>query len=387
MISRRALLVTGGASILVLGAGYAGLVAKSNIAPAQAPWKQATEGFGDVRLNAAAYAILAPSPHNLQPWQIRLDGEDSLTLFCDLDRRLPETDPPDRQTTIGLGAFLELLRQAAAEQGFRALTTPFPEGEPGDRLDARPIATVKFVADDNVERDPLFGLILHRRTARQNFNPDRPVPDETMQTISGTALAMGDLADFRAGPVQGADQVSWLKDVCRRAWEIELRKPETCHESAYLTRIGAKQIKADPDGISLKGPMMEALHMAGILTQEKMDEIDSTAWKATKDFYDGLIDSAPTFLWFATPNNSRTHQLASGAAWVRMQLAAAQAGVGFQPLSQVLEEYEEMAGPYAEIHEHFGIEAPARIQGLFRLGFAASETPAPRWPLESRLIT
>ena len=138
--------------------------------------------------------------------------------------------------------------------------------------------------------------------------------------------------------------------------------------------------------IFLKGPMMEGLHMAGILTQKKMDEVGSIAWNATKDFYDGLIDSAPTFAQI-TSGNSRTQQLASGQAWVRMQLAAAQEGVGFQPLSQALEEYEEMAGPFAEIHALFRIAAPDRLQGLFRLGYAAEEAPSPRWPLESRLLT
>ena len=387
MLSRRALLVTGGASILVLGAGYAGLAAKSNIAPAREPWKQAGKGFGDVRLNAAAYAILAPSPHNLQPWMIRLDGEEGLTLYCDLDRRLQETDPPDRQTVIGLGAFLELLRQAAAEQGYRAEIQPFPEGEPGERLDARPIARVHFTPDETAPRDPLFGMALQRRTARLKFAPDRPVPAETLTAMTDSAFALPTLAGLSSGSASDPETVSWLKDICKRAWEIELRKPETCRESAYLTRIGAKQINATPDGIFLKGPMMEALHMAGILTSEKMDEVGSTAWNSTKTFYDGLIDSAPTFVWFTTSGNSRTQQLASGAAWVRLQLAAAQAGIGFQPLSQVLEEYEEMAGPYAEIHAHFGIAAPARIQGLFRLGYAPAEAPSPRWPLESRLIT
>lgn len=384
MISRRALLITGGASILVLGGAYAGLSAMSRITPAQEPWKQASQGFGDVRLNAAAYAILAPNPHNMQPWQIRLEGEDSLSLFCNLDRRLPATDPPDRQITIGLGAFLELLRQAAAEQGYRADITPFPEGEPGERLDDRAIAHVRFEQDATVERDPLFGLILQRRTARLTFDPARPVPDETLARIKAATSAT--LAPVGSGAESDPETVARLKDICHRAWEIELRKPETCHESALLTRIGARQINAHPDGIFLKGPMMEGLHMAGILTQEKMDEVGSIAWNATKDFYDGLIDSAPTFAQI-TSGNSRTQQLASGQAWVRMQLAAVQEGVGFQPLSQALEEYEEMAGPFAEIHALFGIAAPDRLQGLFRLGYAAEEAPSPRWPLESRLIT
>ena len=140
MISRRALLITGGASVLVLGGGAAGLMAMSNIDEVREPWRAAEAGFGDVRLNALAYAILAPNPHNRQPWQIELKGDDAMTLYCDLNRLLPETDPPNRQITIGLGAFLELLRQASAEQGYRAEIDPFPEGEPYPNLDARPIA-------------------------------------------------------------------------------------------------------------------------------------------------------------------------------------------------------------------------------------------------------
>jgi hypothetical protein len=80
-------------------------------------------------------------------------------------------------------------------------------------------------------------------------------------------------------------------------------------------------------------------------------------------------------------------QLDSGAVWIRLQLAAAAVGVGFQPLSQALEEYSEMAEPFAEIHDRHGVTLPGRMQGLFRLGYAGGQPPAPRWPLESRIIT
>ena len=46
-----------------------------------------------------------------------------------------------------------------------------------------------------------------------------------------------------------------------------------------------------------------------------------------------------------------------------------------------------MAGPFAEIHDRFGITLPSRMQGLFRLGYAGGQGASPRWPLESRLIT
>ena len=78
-----------------------------------------------------SYAILAPSPHNRQPWLIALEGDYAMALYCDLDRLLPETDPTNRQITIGLGAFVEVLRQAANEAGYSLKATPFPEGGSG----------------------------------------------------------------------------------------------------------------------------------------------------------------------------------------------------------------------------------------------------------------
>ncbi|MCK5746564.1 MAG: twin-arginine translocation pathway signal protein, partial [Oricola sp.] len=141
MASRRMMLIAGGAGVVILGA--AALRLHSDLGPARAPWRDAGKGFGDNRLDALSYAVLAPSPHNLQPWLVRLEDEDGLTLFCDLDRRLPATDPQDRQVVIALGAFVELLRQAAAEAGCGLEVEPFPQGEPYPVLDERPAASVR----------------------------------------------------------------------------------------------------------------------------------------------------------------------------------------------------------------------------------------------------
>jgi hypothetical protein len=115
-----------------------------------------------------AFAILAPSVSNLQPWLVELPGDDMLILRCDLTCRLADSDPGDRMTTISLGGFLELLRMAAAEQGYRVDIAPFPLGEPGAQLDDRPIAPVKFIRGDAI-RDPLFAQVLERRTCKRPF--------------------------------------------------------------------------------------------------------------------------------------------------------------------------------------------------------------------------
>ncbi|MGB3246283.1 MAG: hypothetical protein WBB25_17245, partial [Sulfitobacter sp.] len=55
---------------------------------AQAPWRLAGS-YDDPRLNALSYALLAPNPHNLQPWKVSLDGDHALTLIHEKNRRLP----------------------------------------------------------------------------------------------------------------------------------------------------------------------------------------------------------------------------------------------------------------------------------------------------------
>ncbi|HQF31619.1 MAG TPA: twin-arginine translocation pathway signal protein, partial [Hyphomicrobiales bacterium] len=66
-------------------------------------------------------------------------------------------------------------------------------------------------------------------------------------------------------------------------------------------------------------------------------------------------------------------------------LAATLAGLAFHPLSQALEEYPEMAGPYREVHD---LLAPPghTVQMLVRLGYAPAVAPSPRWPLAERMV-
>lgn len=386
MVSRRVILTTGGACVGLLGAGAA-LGLRSDLTAARAPWHAAGTGFGDVRLDALSHAVLAPSPHNRQPWLVRLDGEDALTLFCDPGRLLPVTDPPGRQITIGLGAFIEVLRQAAAEIGYGLDITPYPEGEPYPAPDQRPVASIRFVEDANIAKDPLFAAITQRRTSRAPFDQDRPVSAESLNALDGALRA----TDGEFEWVNDDANVTALKTLCRDAWRIEMDTPAALHESTALTRIGAKEVNAAPDGISLAGPVMEALHATGIFTRETMDDPSSRAYAETMKFYNRNIDTAMAFGWLSTAGNSRTDQLRAGAGWVRLQQAATAMGLAMQPFSQALQEYPEMAELFEEIHDFTGIRAPrseadGRLQGLFRFGYAKPAGPSPRWPLETRLI-
>lgn len=377
MATRRTVLWTAGSAIVIAGVAATGWAATRTPRAAFEPWSAAGESFGDPRLDALAYAILAPNPHNMQPWRVEFVGDDSLDLYANPGRLLPETDPPNRQLTIGFGCFLELFRQAAAEKGRIATIIPFPDGEPQPRLDGRRIARVSIAPGQNVARDPLFAATLQRRTNRGPYDGARR-PDEA--TLAAIVVAGGDGA-----AAANASDGDAIKDICRRAWEIEWTLDRTRRESINVMRIGKREIEAAPDGLSLSGPALEAFSAAGLLTRESLDRKGSTVYEQSLKSYSDAIDFSPAFVLFSTKTNTRADQIASGRAWVRMHQAATLAGVAMQPLSQALQEFPEMAEPYAQVH---ALLAPgATLQMLARTGYAPPPpNPSPRHPVRSILV-
>jgi hypothetical protein len=375
------LLQAGGAAIVVAGLSGAGYFALTRT-PRRAlePWSRAGESFGDPRLDALAFAILAPNPHNMQPWRVALDGDDALTVYCDTERLLPETDPPCRQITIGFGCFLELFRQAAAEKGLMAEVEPFPEGEPQPILDARPIARVRLKADAGAVRDPLFWSAPLRRTNRAPFE-DRAVEPRLLAEIAAASVEGVVTRTFA-----DSGGVAELRALTADAWRIEWTLPRTRAESIAVTRIGKKEIEAQPWGLSLSGPMIEALAVAGVFTHEKSDTPGKTAFEQSLAVYEKACASAAAFIAASTATNTRRDQLAAGAAWVRIHQAASQRGLAFHPLSQALQEFPEMAPAYDRAHEILAHQPGATVQMLARLGYAKAPPPAPREKLEAKLI-
>lgn len=382
MLSRRGFLITGGAAAVVGGIGMVGVAHGPGLSKARAPWAQAGESFGDPRLDALAYAILAPNPHNRQPWQFDLVDTDRIDIYVDLDRRLPHTDPYDRQITIGFGCMMELLRMAAAEKGYRVEAKPFPDGEPYPRLSGNRIAQVQFIADSRVSKDPLFASVLERRSSKEPYDASRSVSAETLQRVIS-----GGVGDLDIGGTLDAEQRARIIALAWQGFEIEMATDVTRRESVDLMRIGNRAVVENPDGIDMGGIPMGLFKMTGIVSPEAIDTPGSTAYQQGLDMYHPIIHSAQGFVWVKAATNTRLSQLQAGRAWVRMNLAAQQAGLGIHPLSQILQEFPEMREPYEGMRTELGVEPDGVIHMLGRVGYTKFRAASPRWPLESKLIS
>jgi hypothetical protein len=349
---------------------------------ANGPWEHASGGGEDFRLGIFRTAILAPNPHNRQPWQIRLVGEQEAILTCDLERRLPQTDPYDRQITIGFGAFLELAAIAAAQTGHRAQIELFPKGEPQPRLDEKPVAFLRFEPSAEARPDPLFRWIRLRRSNKQPFDLNRPVSEEVAASFA--AHSAGNLRFAAAAETQ---KVRALRELVVRAFELETNTPRTMKESADLLRVGSVEIECNPDGLPLQGPLFEAISLfdPGSVRAQAMDP-QSSAFRSTMTRFRSTFEATPAFGWLISSANTRRHQIEAGRAYVRANLDATSRGLSMAPVSQALQEFPEMAPDYKLARELLGARGEECVQMLVRLGYGPQVAAAPRWALEAKLL-
>ena len=309
---------------------------------------------------------------------MKLEGDDALTIFVDTDRDLPVTDPFDRQITIGFGTFLELLVQAAASEGYGCDITLFPEGEDMQTLDARPVAHVRFLAGQGTA-DPLFAQVLKRRSNKTPYLP-QDVEPEKLQALFEVGSDFG----MSAKMIGNTDMADSLRQLTWDAHVREATTPDAMQESVDLMRIGKAAVAANPDGIEIEGAMVSVGKMFGLMDPDDMANPESYAFKQGLAMYEELAFSARAFGWLANANTSRNDQINAGRAYVRVNLKATELGLGIHPWSQSLQEYEEMADLYDKVHTLIG--DGARIQMLFRIGYANPIAPTPRFGLEEHLV-
>src|SRR5436309_8474950 len=64
-------------------------------------------------------AIHAPSPHNVQPWRVRVISDSEADLFIDKERTLPKEDVTGSFIILTMGMFIEALALLADNRGLR----------------------------------------------------------------------------------------------------------------------------------------------------------------------------------------------------------------------------------------------------------------------------
>ena len=132
-----------------------------------------------------ALASRAPSVHNSQPWRW-LVGAESLHLYADSDRQLPNTDPDGRDLTVSCGAALNHCVVALAATGWQAKVARLPN--PADPSHLAAIELARSTADP--VDIALAAAIPRRRTDRRHYG-SWPVPVGDIALMAARAARNG----------------------------------------------------------------------------------------------------------------------------------------------------------------------------------------------------
>ena len=356
------------------------------------PWQSDYhQQFNDIRIQVVAHGLLAPSAHNTQPWIVKLDKDnyDVFELYVDSERLLPETDPPSRQITISQGTFLETVRIAADQLGYSMGMELFPKGEYGtsdsiQEMQDLPVARVTLLRNipkeepvlmqmENPQKVDLYSEIFHRVTNRTAYYGN-PLTDDEMSVL----LSLNNNPNLLLVFFNDAASLEKIRSLTISGVKVEATTEQTMSETKRLFRDSEKEKKEHRDGITvmsggLKGMKLQIVQFFSNLfpmSWEKMGDI----WLKSET---RNINSAPTFAMIISNDNSRKTQVETGMLYSRFQLKASQMGISIQPLSQVLQEYPEMAELYQQVHREFA-EDGQTIQILVRMGRAEDVLHSPR---------
>lgn len=142
-------------------------------------------------------AILSPSPHNVQPWRLRLVDAYSAELFIEKKRTLPDEDKSGSFIVLTMGLFIEAMRLVAAHLGLAIHDEPIHDFDwyTADHLRSRPESHFPFarlsLRPDPALR-PVFPLELFRarRTSRLQYRRE-PVPGADGARLAALAANWG----------------------------------------------------------------------------------------------------------------------------------------------------------------------------------------------------
>lgn len=329
-------------------------------------------------ISALRYGVTAPSAHNTQPWRIHLVSDREAQVFFDPSRRLPDTDPPGRQVHISHGTLAEMTAIAASSLGYRAAIDVLPEGAMSiPEFGTKPTVVIQLRRDSGIEVDPLFRHILTRRSSRLAHD-SVPVSVEERQTISADASAPGvDLAWIPD------EDLSRALEIVADAMSVEVLDRTLYDETRIWFRFGDEEIARKGDGLHVDTSGLSGLGLA--LGRRLIKESTWHRSSNTTPYLKGFRKTAAStsaLMTLTTSTNTMHDWITTGRAYTRAILSAEGLGLRFQPVSQVLQEFPQMDALRVDMENLAGVEEPAKLQMLVRVGRTRQPGLAPRRPLD-----
>lgn len=326
---------------------------------------------GDLR-PVIELASLAPSVHNTQPWRFAWDGR-AVHVLEDVTRSLPVLDPKGRERIISCGAAVLHARLALAELGHSCRTALLPDPA---RPELLATLSVHGRAEPSEQERALARAIPRRATDRDPYDV-RPVPDDVRDALRRAAELEGAWLRF-IGP-DGSDDAVELQVLLSSADDAQRGNP------AYLRELAAWRRDQPHEGVPSRA--LPSVPSAWRASTWVVRDFDAGAARGSAHARpvsappgaqqtDPPPAEHPAVLVIGTGGDTREDWLVAGQALGRVLLEATLAGVGAQPLTQVLEV------PVLRSRMRHALHVVGHPQMLLRVGYGSVGPVSRRRPVE-----
>ena len=274
------------------------------------------------------YAKWTASPHNIQPWKLKIKSEKEADLLCDPSRLIPGLDTSGAFTIAGFAMFVDNLDIAAREDGFQ-VTAEYNNLPFYGHKTCFKFGTLKITKTNKksgLDRE----LILKRQTSRLRYN-DRKIPRHIQSDLSQIAKKFGHQFSFSSEK----NLVDWALNLNCETMFFDLDDNNSREELDKWIRYSKKEALDKRDGLWSYCMRFSDMTTWLFFKQHWLFKIKLVRSFARK-YYLNSMKGSSTIGWIRGPFSSRKDWLIAGQMLNRIWLHMTKNGVSLHPFGSII---------------------------------------------------
>ena len=331
-------------------------------------------------------AIYTPSPHNVQPWRLRILSDETADLLIEKRRTLPKEDPTGSFIILSMGLFIEALTIVAANS---SLKLDFHLSQPASRFTPDQIAKTEGellpfarlslgqqitpAAGELPDSKLDNALFRTRRTSRISFSA-QPVPNETVEALSKLAREWGQTYEQVTTP-ETIEQI--LKRNIEAVFE-DFNAPAYHDEIVEWFRFTDRSARQTRDGLDYRCMNSSRLSFWLAARAPQLLQLPLTG-ALLKKIYRTQLGHVPTIGMLAGPFWEPERAFETGRFLMRFWLELAKRDLYIHP-------YGNLVTNKAAAEWTLEVLGVPQIWLIFRIGFSKVPEPSYRRTVEEVLV-
>lgn len=328
------------------------------------------------------YAQRCPSPHNTQPFRLKVINDAEAEIIFLPRRGLYVADPLGRFTWLTAGIFAEICKIAAHRLGHELLVafdySPMYAG--GDVERPQKLAHLTLSPSGAPIADLSAELILSRQTSRLPYD-GAACPDHVIADLAKEAARLGHKFETRSD----REAIRWVVELNKQALFHDLDEDNLRTELTKWLRFAAREEELTNDGLSarcliLNGALLRSFFLQhGIWTRPLIRNLVGAVYGAT-------MKGIGTIGWLRGRYVTSQDWVDAGIVMIRLWLLLTRHGYYWHPYGSVITSEQARLNmiDYLDLSEEKGGEDMVWL--LLRLGKSRPPPRSNRLPLEEIIL-